>query len=634
MRIFRSAVDMVHTASHGRRAALLMRHGVNPRRLAAIPLTIAVFALALAEGASAAAAATVSVSGGILTYTAVSGEQNNVTIVPAGGGSYQVTDSGTMTAFPNGPVTVTAGTGCVSNSSIQATCSGVINSLSVTADDGSDTVDTSQVSLPASVTGGTGSDRLSTGAGNDTLNGGSEDDWIDGGAGSDTLIGGTGNNVAVYASHSAPVTVTLDGVQNDGAAGENDSVATDFQHVEGGSGNDTLIGNGNPNFLAGGLGNDTITGNGGGDYISYLDRTDPITIDFSSGTFGDVALGEHDTVTDSIENAAGGAGNDHLTGDGAANVLWGGWGGNDWYQGRGGADTFWGSQGVDTVDYSDRSSASPVTVTIDGVANDGVAGEGDNVSLYIDNVTGGSGADTITGSAGANTLDGGPGSDQLTGGLGDDTFLARDGAVDSLSCGDGSDGGSADPSDTVASDCEAVDQSPPPADPPPADPPATDTTTPTDPPPDTTPPPGDGNAKAELPPLNSLPPAIPHQTVTVSASGVAKVLVVCPPNSGGCRGVVTLELPAAPARAGAGRGKIVVGARRRARVKVGRRSFKAKAGTSPKIPVRLSKRGRQRILRGGRTGCRLKVVTRAADGTPVVTTQNIALRPRRRGGYR
>src|SRR3712207_8774083 len=58
-----------------------------------------------------------------------------------------------------------------------------------------------------------------------------------------------------------------------------------------------------------------------------------------------------------------------------------------------------------------------VRVTLDGLSNDGEAGEGDGVRT--DQVAGGAGPDVLTGDAGPNVLLGGPGDDTLRGGGGD-----------------------------------------------------------------------------------------------------------------------------------------------------------------------------------------------------------------------
>jgi hypothetical protein len=126
-------------------------------------------------------------------------------------------------------------------------------------------------------------------------------------------------------------------------------------------------------------------------------------------------------------------------------------------------------------------------------------------------------------------------------------------------------------------------------------------------------------------PANAVPPTIPPQTVGLSASGVATVRIVCPADSGGCAGTVSIELPAA---ATGKHGKIAIGARKQPSTSIGRARFTAKAGTAPLIPVRLSKRGRQRILRGGRSRARITVTTRTADGKTTVSSQDVTIRPR------
>jgi hypothetical protein len=58
--------------------------------------------------------------------------------------------------------------------------------------------------------------------------------------------------------------------------------------------------------------------------------------------------------------------------------------------------------------------------------------------------------DTVDGGDAADTVDGGSGQDQITGGDGSDLLRARDGEIDNLDCGAGSDDVIADPEDTYA----------------------------------------------------------------------------------------------------------------------------------------------------------------------------------------
>ncbi len=134
--------------------------------------------------------------------------------------------------------------------------------------------------------------------------------------------------------------------------------------------------------------------------------------------------------------------------------------GGDTFTGGPGPDTFSGGDGSDTVSYAARTA--PVTITMNGVADDGQAGEGDNIGADVEDVTGGSGADVIIGGPLGSRLHGGPGNDAIKGGPqedrlegneGDDTIDARDGHYDSIDCGPGNDTLYADPGDG-AENCE------------------------------------------------------------------------------------------------------------------------------------------------------------------------------------
>jgi hypothetical protein len=143
-----------------------------------------------------------------------------------------------------------------------------------------------------------------------------------------------------------------------------------------------------------------------------------------------------------------------------------GGGGNDVLRGGPGNDDVSGGAGTDAVTFAD--SPAGVTVTIDDLANDGVAGEHDNVQVDVEDVYATDFADRLVGSAAANTLDGAGGPDQLTGaggrdhlygGGGDDRVFARDGIADVVDCGEGFDSAIVDERDSVSA-CEAVDRRP------------------------------------------------------------------------------------------------------------------------------------------------------------------------------
>ena len=137
--------------------------------------------------------------------------------------------------------------------------------------------------------------------------------------------------------------------------------------------------------------------------------------------------------------------------------------GNDTIQFPRGADELHGGPGTDMLELG---TASAFSVSLDGVADDGVAAETKfNVFPDVENVTGGDLADTLLGSAVANRLaggkgndimDGGGGADTLLGGEGDDTIDARDGVADAIDCGVGNDIATIDPADLPATGCETV----------------------------------------------------------------------------------------------------------------------------------------------------------------------------------
>ncbi len=186
---------------------------------------------------------------------------------------------------------------------------------------------------------------------------------------------------------------------------------------------------------------------GGNDYL--VDWEGPSTI--NGGPGNEVALnglGGADTINGGIGNdvLVGGEGNDRLDGGDGDDVLegFGGLSASD-PGATGGTDVYAGGAGKDFLDYDDRTE--PLAISIDGAANDGAAGEADDVGLDVEEVRGGNGPDTLTGSAGRNSLDGGGGDDTLHGRAGDDSLFGRTGddrtfgedGQDTIEGGDGND---------------------------------------------------------------------------------------------------------------------------------------------------------------------------------------------------
>ena len=243
--------------------------------------------------------------------------------------------------------------------------------------------------------------------------------------------------------------------------------------ISGGAGNDTIEGYDGNDTLDGGDGNDTVNGNAGNDVVR-------------GGTGDDVVNGDN-YKTPGADVIDGGPGNDQI---------------DDW-------------------SIPDAPTHPQPTVSLNGVADDGRPGEGDNVAgvekytfhvnatftgtdaaEYVevsqvsdgasslsglggndvlkggdspDALDGGAGDDDLNGGNGADVITGGPGKDQIVGDAtaggcsvigyfgscktpwGNDTINAQDGEADNIDCGPGTDTATVDAIDVVAN-CETVDK--------------------------------------------------------------------------------------------------------------------------------------------------------------------------------
>lgn len=379
-------------------------------RRAAVAAVVGAVALLAGPGASTALAWTVDgAAGSPPTFMAEAGEANNLT----------VTQTGTSVTFvdPSDALPATTHPDCTAAPPV-VTCTNVF-SITIVLGDMNDQTTFSGVTAFVTQNGEDGDDTLrgptnstnsSGGPGTDRLESATAASGLstlNGGTGPDTFVGGPGADSVTYADKTAAVTVTLDGAANDGELGEMDNVGTEIDNVFGGTGNDTLTGSAAGNFLNGLAGNDTLSG-------------------------GD---------------------------------------GDDTFVGGVGADVFNGGAGIDAVFLlafgpGPTFTALDLTVTLDGVANDGASGEGDNVQPDVEDVTTEAGNDSITGNDGFNildgstgndTIDGGAGNDVLFGGAGNDTLRARDGYADRVECGTGTDSAVVDTLDTLGG-CETVDR--------------------------------------------------------------------------------------------------------------------------------------------------------------------------------
>lgn len=318
------------------------------------------------------------------------------------------------------------------------------------------------------------------GAGNDVLIGDAGFDSLKGGSGNDALTGGEGFDSADYSDATSAVTVNLNtgtatgGAGNDTLSGIEDVIGSAFNDIlvgnintsggnnlyggkgndsliagdnsfnwlEGGDGNDSLLGSNGNDTLIGGLGADILSGGDGWgtDTVDYFDASSAVTVNLENGT---ASGGAGNDILKGIEQVAGSSYNDTIIGGTGNNWLWGsngndvlvggdgfdnleggfdddtltGGAGDEQLNGGWGNDVLTGGKGTDWANFFDSS----VTVNLaKGIAT---SAGGNDTLQEIENVNGSFDADTLIGDANANTLNGGQGNDWLTGGQGDDTLI-------------------------------------------------------------------------------------------------------------------------------------------------------------------------------------------------------------------
>lgn len=233
----------------------------------------------------------VSKTGGLITW--VGGSEYNHVTVSVAGGTYTITDSGHD---------VTASSPCVRTVYGQARCTNVPGATPITgvrleAGASNDWLE-AQAGYNILV-GGAGSDILIGGSGNDDLQGGDGNDGLFGQAGNDKLDGGVGTTSAgvltdagdyisggpgidwatYIAKTDGGVTVTLDGLDNDGKtnANERDNVLPDVEDLTGTRFDDVLYGSNGENYLFGTWGSDALIGLGGNDSLYGEDGYDALS---------------------------------------------------------------------------------------------------------------------------------------------------------------------------------------------------------------------------------------------------------------------------------------------------------------------------------------------------------------------
>ena len=273
--------------------------------------------------------------------------------------------------------------------------------------DGNDEIDVQR----ASATGGPGNDRLVARGGGEALDGGEGDDVLLGSRGRDRLLGGAGSDVIT-----------------DNAEGEIASTTDALNELSGGPGDDVLSVGGDKLPLEASEPGITITGLN----ASRLVRPVASTVDGGPGNDRIVGGPNRDLLSGGPDNDTieGGDGFDRLLGDEGDDSLEGG-GDSDRLVGGPGADVIAGGDGEwDAVDLSTESS--PVAIDLRHLGGDGPPGENDTylpgvdefiLTAHADRFVAGSKPVAVAGGFGEDVLIGSPAGDQLVGDLGLDLGL-------------------------------------------------------------------------------------------------------------------------------------------------------------------------------------------------------------------
>ena len=274
------------------------------------------------------------------------------------------------------------------------------------------------------IDGGSGNDAIYAGVGADIVHGGDDSDDISGMAGNDVLYGDDGGD-----------RIFGDGTIRNDAVTYTPAELHGKDVIDGGAGNDTLLGQGNDDVILGGDGNDKIYGD---------DRRNADTPPEAAGNDRLQGGADDDTIIGGGRNdeILGGTGNDKLYGDAGprdpANPLAAkfhgddyidGGDGNDYLKGEGGNDILYGGSENDSIYGDDDIANLPLAAHgndyLDGgIGNDYLNGQGGD-----DWLVGGEGDDTLVGGGGADTLDGGEGVNNLDGADGDDVIMASLGDI-------------------------------------------------------------------------------------------------------------------------------------------------------------------------------------------------------------
>jgi Ca2+-binding RTX toxin-like protein len=219
--------------------------------------------------------------------------------------------SDSVVTFSDATAAMTPGQACAPTAAIEVTCrpfdvpaDNMSTGIAVLLGDLDDTL-TVDGAFPYGVAGdgGAGNDRLGGGPQADGLDGGEGSDTVSGGAGGDSLAaaeltpapdvydGGDGRDTITYQAARGAVAVHLGSPGSGGDHGED--AIQGIEDVNGGPGNDVLVGDGADNEINGDRGNDRIDGGAGNDNLYGGDGRDTV----SGGPGDDTIDGDAEKVT-------------------------------------------------------------------------------------------------------------------------------------------------------------------------------------------------------------------------------------------------------------------------------------------------------------------------------------------------
>jgi Ca2+-binding RTX toxin-like protein len=347
-------------------------------------------ALGEVENVTLLGSAAVNISGGGAANS-ITGNDGNNSLSGAGGSDTIVGGAGNDTISGGDAAdTLNGGDGVdwLSYAGSATAVSGTLN-YSLATGTGTDSVSYFENILGTSfgdtITGDSYANVIDGAAGNDNLYGGGGDDILKGGTGNDLLDGDYGVDTVSYAYLTTAINADLSTgvvVNSDGndtlveievlvGTADNDTLAwksastssyTDFK-LNGGAGNDILVGSNGDDTLIGGAGNDTLNGGTGGyDIADYSSAAGAVTVRLNTSAIQNTVNAGTDTLIN-IDGIIGSAFADTLTGNTTTY-------GYNYFTGGLGADTLDGgvdANGYDRYIYSSVSESK--TTAYDTIKN-------------------------------------------------------------------------------------------------------------------------------------------------------------------------------------------------------------------------------------------------------------------------